>query len=71
MLGRVSAINILAYGERPMGAGLAGLVGGALGVEACLILAVALFVAKALVMLFSPLRRLDTRPPSEPELGAA
>ncbi len=62
MLGRVSAINILAYSARPLGAGLAGLVGGAFGVEACLLVAVALFLTQALVMLASPLRGLRAQP---------
>lgn len=65
MLGRVSAINILAYSARPIGAGLAGLIGGVFGVEACLLTAVALFLLQALVMLLSPLPRLIDQPAAE------
>src|SRR5476651_1400064 len=53
LLGRVSAINIMAYGARPLGAGLGALVGGIYGAEACLYLAVAGFAAQALVIWMS------------------
>ncbi len=53
LLGRVSAINIMAYGARPLGAGLGALVGGNFGAETCLYLAVAGFGAQALVILMS------------------
>ena len=43
LLGRVSAINIMSYGARPLGAGLGALVGGALRRRGCLYLAVAGF----------------------------
>ncbi|MDB5629625.1 MAG: transporter, partial [Tardiphaga sp.] len=39
LLGRVSAINIMSYGARPVGAGLAAVVGGLAGAEACFYLA--------------------------------
>jgi predicted MFS family arabinose efflux permease len=53
LLGRVSAINIMAYGARPLGAGLGALVGGIYGAEACLYLAVAGFAVQALVIWMS------------------
>jgi predicted MFS family arabinose efflux permease len=62
LLGRVSAINIMAYGARPLGAGLGALVGGAYGAEACLYLAVVGFGAQALVILASPAVSLTRQP---------
>jgi predicted MFS family arabinose efflux permease len=62
LLGRVSAINIMAYGARPLGAGLGALIGGAYGAEACLYLAVAVFGAQALVILMSPAVSLVRQP---------
>jgi predicted MFS family arabinose efflux permease len=54
LLGRVSAINIMSYGARPLGSALGAIVGGFYGAEACLYLAVAIFGAQALVILLSP-----------------
>jgi predicted MFS family arabinose efflux permease len=62
LLGRVSAINIMAYGARPLGAALGALVGDAYGAETCLYLAVAGFGAQALVILTSPAVRLISQP---------
>jgi predicted MFS family arabinose efflux permease len=62
LLGRVSAINIMAYGARPLGAALGALVGDVYGAEACLYLAVAGFAAQALVILVSPAVRLMSQP---------
>ncbi len=53
LLGRVSAINIMSYGARPLGAGLGALVGGFFGAEACLYLAVGGFALQMLVILMS------------------
>ncbi len=53
LLGRVSAINSMADGARPLGAGLGALVGGLWGAEACLYLAVAGFALQALVIWMS------------------
>src|SRR6202048_2192886 len=53
LLGRVSAINIMSYGARPLGAGVGALVGGLFGAEACLYLAVAGFAVQMLVILTS------------------
>ena len=62
LLGRVSAINILTYGARPVGTGIAAVLGGLYGAEACLYLAVAGFGWQALLILTSPTVSLDTQP---------
>jgi predicted MFS family arabinose efflux permease len=62
LLGRVSAINIMSYGARPVGAALGALVGGLYGAETCLYLAVAIFGAQALVILLSPAVALAQQP---------
>jgi hypothetical protein len=62
LLGRVSAINIMSYGARPVGAALGAMVGGLFGAEACLYLAVAIFGAQALVILISPAVSLACQP---------
>jgi predicted MFS family arabinose efflux permease len=62
LLGRVSAINIMSYGARPLGSALGAIVGGFYGAEACLYLAVAIFGAQALVILVSPAVSLERQP---------
>jgi predicted MFS family arabinose efflux permease len=62
LLGRVSAINIMSYGARPVGAALGAMVGGFYGAEACLYLAVVIFAAQALVILLSPAVALARQP---------
>lgn len=62
LLGRVSAINIMAYGARPLGAGLGALVGGLYGADVCLYLAVAGFGLQALVILMSRAVSLSRQP---------
>ena len=62
LLGRVSAINIMSYGARPLGSALGAVVGGLFGAEACLYLAVAIFAAQALVILASPAVSLARQP---------
>ena len=62
LLGRVSAINIMSYGARPLGAALGALVGGFYGAETCLYLAAAIFAAQALVILLSPAVSLARQP---------
>jgi predicted MFS family arabinose efflux permease len=62
LLGRVSAINIMSYGARPLGSALGAIVGGFYGAEACLYLAVAIFSAQALVILISPAVSLARQP---------
>ncbi|MBC7584788.1 MAG: MFS transporter, partial [Tardiphaga sp.] len=70
LLGRVSAINILSYGARPIGAGLAAVVGGYYDAEACLYLAVAGFAWQAVVILTSPAVALDRQPEMVGEASA-
>jgi predicted MFS family arabinose efflux permease len=62
LLGRVSAINIMSYGARPLGSALGAIVGGFYGAEACLYLAVAIFGGQALVILLSPAVALARQP---------
>jgi predicted MFS family arabinose efflux permease len=62
LLGRVSAINSLAYGARPIGAGLGAVIGGLYGAEACLVVAAIGFLAQAAMILLSPVVRLTTQP---------
>jgi predicted MFS family arabinose efflux permease len=62
LLGRVSAINILSYGARPLGSLLGAMVGGVFGAEACLYLAAAIFAAQALVIWLSPAVTLLRQP---------
>jgi predicted MFS family arabinose efflux permease len=62
LLGRVSAINIMSYGARPVGSALGAVIGGLYGAEACLYLAVAIFGAQALVILISPAVALARQP---------
>jgi predicted MFS family arabinose efflux permease len=69
LLGRVSAINIMSYGARPVGAGLGALIGGLYDAEACLYLAVVIFGAQALVILISPAVSLARQPEMVGELA--
>ena len=62
LLGRVSAINIMSYGARPVGSALGAIVGGLYGAETCLYLAAAIFGAQALVILMSPAVSLARQP---------
>jgi predicted MFS family arabinose efflux permease len=62
LLGRVSAINVLAHGARPLGAGLGALVGGLWGAEACLYLAVLGFGLQMTVILLSQAVGLARQP---------
>jgi predicted MFS family arabinose efflux permease len=62
LLGRVSAINIMSYGARPLGSALGAIVGGLYGAEACLYLAAAIFAAQAMVILLSPAVSLAEQP---------
>jgi predicted MFS family arabinose efflux permease len=63
LLGRVSAINMLAYGSRPLGAAIGAAIGGLYGAETCLVVAAAGFLVQAVVILASPVLRL-VRPPA-------
>jgi len=63
LLGRVSAVITTAtQGARPIGAAIGALVGGAWGIEACLMVAALCFLAQMLIILFSPVRRLQALP---------
>lgn len=62
LLGRVSAINILSYGARPLGSAIGAIIGGLYSAEACLYIAVAIFAAQALVILLSPAVSLARQP---------
>ena len=71
LLGRVSAINIMSYGARPLGALLGAVVGGLYGAETCLYLSAAIFGAQALVILLSPAVNLARQPDMVQDLPAA
>ena len=62
LLGRVSAINIMSYGARPVGSALGAIVGGLYSAEACLYLATIIFAGQALVILLSPAVSLARQP---------
>lgn len=62
LLGRVSALTIAAYGSRPLGAAVGGFVGALYGAEAALLVAAAGFLLQAVVILLSPVLRLDEQP---------
>jgi predicted MFS family arabinose efflux permease len=62
LLGRVSAINSIAYGARPLGAALGGTVGALCGADVTLLMAVALFAVQAAVILASPVVQLASQP---------
>ncbi len=62
LLGRVSAINIMSYGARPLGALLGAVVGGLYGAETCLYLSAAIFGVQALVIWLSPAVTLARQP---------
>jgi predicted MFS family arabinose efflux permease len=62
LLGRVSAINIMSYGARPLGSALGAIVGGLWSAEACLALAAILFGLQALLIWLSPAVALERQP---------
>jgi predicted MFS family arabinose efflux permease len=62
LLGRASAINMLAYGARPLGAAIGAAVGALQGAEACLFVAAAGFLVQALVILTSAVPGLVRQP---------
>jgi predicted MFS family arabinose efflux permease len=63
MLGRVSALVTMATtGARPLGAALGGLVGTLLGLHAAIVLAALGFVLQAVIILASPVPRLEALP---------
>jgi len=62
LLGRVSAISVMATGARPIGAAIGALVGGVYGAETCLVVAAIGFLVQALVILASPVVCLLRQP---------
>jgi hypothetical protein len=62
MLGRVFAINLMGYGARPAGAGLGALIAEFYGMDACILAATALFGLQALLIVLSPVVRLQKQP---------
>ena len=71
LLGRVTAINILSYGARPLGSALGAVLGGLFGAEICLYVAVLIFAAQALVILLSPAVSLTRQPDMVGDIKAA
>jgi len=71
LLGRVSAINIMSYGARPLGALLGAVVGGLYGAETCLYLSAAIFGAQALLIWLSPAVMLARQPEMVADMPAA
>lgn len=64
MLGRVSALAMMATGFRPVGAAIGALVGGLYGMEACLVAAAGGFLLQAAIILASPVPRLARLSPA-------
>jgi hypothetical protein len=58
----VSAINIVAYGARPIGAAIGAVVGGIYNAQVCLVVAALAFALQAAVALLSHLPRLIEQP---------
>jgi predicted MFS family arabinose efflux permease len=71
LLGRVSAINIMSYGARPLGSALGAIIGGLSSAEACLYVAAAIFAVQALVIWLSPAVALDRQPAMVEDASAA
>jgi predicted MFS family arabinose efflux permease len=66
LLGRVTAVNSLAYGARPLGAAMGALIGGLYSAESCLAVAAIGFFIQAVVILLSPAVRLRKQPEMTP-----
>jgi len=62
LLGRVSAMYLMAQGARPIGAALGAGIGATWGAEACLVVAALGFAAQAAVILLSPVPHLARQP---------
>lgn len=62
LLGRVSALALVTWGARPVGAALGALIGGLYGAPACLVVAAFIFLGQAVVILASPVPRLAKQP---------
>jgi predicted MFS family arabinose efflux permease len=62
LLARVSAVNVMSYGARPVGAALAAWLAAQAGTGACLLMALAGFALQLLCILQSPAVRLARQP---------
>jgi predicted MFS family arabinose efflux permease len=63
LLGRVAAVNLTAtQGARPLGAAIGALIGGLYGAETCLVIAAVGFLIQAIVVLTSPIPRMQRQP---------
>jgi predicted MFS family arabinose efflux permease len=62
LLGRASAISMTATGARPIGAALGALLGAVYGAPACLVVAALGFFVQAVIILASPVLRLERQP---------
>lgn len=71
LLGRVSAINIVAYGARPIGAAIGAVIGGIFNAQVCLIVAALAFALQAAVILLSRVPRLVGQPTASCPLPSA
>jgi predicted MFS family arabinose efflux permease len=58
LLGRASALNIMAYGSRPIGAAIGAFAGGLYGVNSALVVVAIGFLVQAAVIVASPVPRL-------------
>ncbi|MYM29946.1 MFS transporter [Duganella sp. CY15W] len=68
LMGRVTSINSLAtYGSRPLGAALAGVIGTAFGMEACLYVVTGIFTLEVVLLWMSPLPWLDAQKLKNPQ----
>jgi predicted MFS family arabinose efflux permease len=61
LLGRVSAVHILAQGARPLGAALGALIGAIHGAEACLMVAALGFLIQAALIVLSPVMQFTRK----------
>lgn len=68
LLGRVTAISIVTWGARPIGAGIGAYVGTHYSEGACLVVAAFGFFVQMAMVLASPLVRLRERPPMVDDL---
>jgi predicted MFS family arabinose efflux permease len=67
MLGRVTAVFLLATSTRSVGAAVGAIVGGLYGAQACLVVAAVMFLTQALLILASPAARLSQQPQPSPQ----
>jgi len=62
----VSAINIAAYGARPLGAGAGAAIGGSFGAQVCLIVAALVLAIQAVIILGSRVPKIVEQPVPDP-----